>query len=282
MNNGNFTAFDVETATPLSNSICQIGIVKVHNSIMTEKFMFLVQPPENQYEYYNIKVHAIQPSMTSIAPTFDKIWTKIRHLFEETTVVAHNASFDIDKLLGTLRFYGIETPSFEVCCTMCLNNHQGLKDACLENKIELLHHHDALADAEACAKLFLVHLNNKPCERFSSNNEIKEPFSNKIIEKIDLIPNFEVSNKENPFYMKKVVFTGDLNFINRKDAAHALKILGADVNTSISKKTDLVIIGDSPGPTKLEKIQKLQDEGYNIMIINQNDFQDIYNTFCNS
>ena len=67
--------------------------------------------------------------------------------------------------------------------------------------------------------------------------------------------------------MKKIVLTGDLNFISRKDIAHELKIRGADVNTSSSKKTDIVIIGDSPGPVKLQKIEELKQMGYFIQLI---------------
>jgi DNA polymerase III epsilon subunit-like protein len=34
-----------------------------------------------------------------------------------------------------------------------------LSTCCKENGIELLHHHNALADAEACAKLFILAVN---------------------------------------------------------------------------------------------------------------------------
>jgi len=68
-------------------------------------------------------------------------------------------------------------------------------------------------------------------------------------------------------YRKKVVFTGDLRNFTRQEAAHLLKELGADVNTSISKNTDFVIIGNNPGPSKIEKIGIL-----GIPIISEDDF----------
>lgn len=277
--NINFTAFDVETASSASDSICQIGIVRVSNSVITEKYMFLVQPPENQYEYHNIKVHGITPNMTVDAPAFSEIWNKIAHLFDRTLVVAHNISFDVAKLEGTLNRYGIEVPQFNTCCTMKQYN-SGLKEACIEKGIELYKHHDALVDAEACALLYLL-CNSKevPINADASSDYF---FSQKRIEKYDLIPNFEVEEKNNPFYKKKVVFTGDLDFIDRKEAAHALKLLGADVNTSISKKTDIVIIGKSPGPSKIEKINCLMSDGYNIEMMNQSEFEIVFRAFCNN
>ena len=88
-----------------------------------------------------------------------------------------------------------------------------------------------------------------------------------VIEKSDLQPDFNIDNKNNPFFQKKVVFTGDLVTYSRKEAAHCIKLLGADVNTSISKNTDFVIIGRNPGPSKIEKISQL-----GIPIISENDF----------
>jgi DNA ligase (NAD+) len=55
--------------------------------------------------------------------------------------------------------------------------------------------------------------------------------------------------------------------MDRKQAAHIAKCNGADVNTSISKKTNLVIVGQNPGPTKMGKIMEL-----NIPIISEDEF----------
>lgn len=75
------------------------------------------------------------------------------------------------------------------------------------------------------------------------------------------------------FYDKKVVFTGKLSTYDREDLALLLKQRGADINTTISKKTDIVIIGDNPGPTKMEKIGKLLAAGENIVVIYEDDLE---------
>lgn len=54
-----------------------------------------------------------------------------------------------------------------------------------------------------------------------------------------------------------------------------LQSLGADINTSISKKTNIVVIGDGAGPSKLRKIEELRESGCDIRIIYEPELIDI-------
>lgn len=254
MDSINFTALDFETATAKHDSICQIGLVVVSNGIIERKISFLIQPPNNEYSYHNIKVHQIEPFMTENAPNFNEVWRDISKYFENQLIVCHNASFDIIKLESTLNSYNTPIPNFTYACTLELFGGK-LDKCCKEQNIEFNNHHDALADAVACAQLFLKFLEKEG--KYSKPKKETEPFNQKRIEKDDLRPNFDIEDKENPFYMKRVVFTGDLTNYSRKEAAHRIKLMGADVNTSISKKTDFVIIGRNPGPSKMVKIENL-------------------------
>lgn len=56
---------------------------------------------------------------------------------------------------------------------------------------------------------------------------------------------------------------------DRKELAVMLKDMGADINTSVSKKTDIVLVGSKPGPAKMKKIEDLINEGYPIKKISQ-------------
>ena len=49
----NFVAIDLETATRERFSICEIGIAIVEDSNITDSRSWLVQPPYNQYDYFN-------------------------------------------------------------------------------------------------------------------------------------------------------------------------------------------------------------------------------------
>lgn len=62
--------------------------------------------------------------------------------------------------------------------------------------------------------------------------------------------------KESSFTDKTVVLTGTLTTMTRNEAKAILERLGANVSGSVSKKTDLVIYGDSAG-SKLDKANAL-------------------------
>lgn len=61
---------------------------------------------------------------------------------------------------------------------------------------------------------------------------------------------------DNPFAGKTVVVTGTLTRFTRDEIKDRLRALGATVTDSVSRKTDVLIVGDSPG-SKLDKANKL-------------------------
>jgi DNA ligase (NAD+) len=65
-----------------------------------------------------------------------------------------------------------------------------------------------------------------------------------------------VRKSEGPLSGKTVVLTGTLSSMTREEAHDILKKLGAKVGSSVSKKTDLVIAGQSAG-SKLKKAEQL-------------------------
>jgi DNA polymerase-3 subunit epsilon len=152
-----FTAIDFETAQGKRWSICQVGLVRVEHGNITEKLSILVQPPENYYHYMNIKIHRITPSMTLTKPTFNKIWLSIKPYIQNQNLVAHNMAFDNSCLQQTLSYYKLPIPSYNQYCTYKIFG-QGLSYVCKAKGVILGNHHDALADALACAKLFLLYL----------------------------------------------------------------------------------------------------------------------------
>ena len=153
-----FTAIDFETAQGKRHSICQIGLVRVEQSIVTRKITLLIKPPDNFYSSYNTQVHGITPAMTRNSPTFNTIWHLIEPFICNQNLVAHNSSFDISCLQQTLAYYRITSPDFKSHCTYKLYG-QKLNLLCKSYNIPL-HHHYALSDAMACAQLFML-FNNK-------------------------------------------------------------------------------------------------------------------------
>lgn len=261
-----FVAVDFETSNEKMMA-CQIGIVVVRNGIFVEKRSILIQPPGNEYTSSTIKVHGINPNMTKHCPCFKDIWIDIEKYFKEDLIVAHNASFDKSVLENNLKEYGIEPEkigSFD--CTFNIFG-MSLNEACESYGIPCENHHDALYDAECCAKLYLIHLNggNK-----LPDTEKKNDWDNGYHTRLEgdlLKKDLSNADPDNPFYDKKVVITGILDNFERIELAKILKDLGADIDTSVTKRTNMVILGDGYGPKKMEKIQKLKTDGIDIRII---------------
>ena len=159
-----FTAIDFETATGHPESACAVGIVTVNHGIITEEFYTLIQPPNNEYWYRNIMVHGIKPIETINGKTFDQLFPEIQKRLKNRVVVAHNESFDRNVLAKSMALYGLDYADLNIAsrweCTVKIYKAKGLKptklsDCCREMNIAL-NHHEALSDARACAKLYLL------------------------------------------------------------------------------------------------------------------------------
>lgn len=156
-----FTAIDFETADGKRWSICQVGLVRVENGVITDELSILVQPPNNFYWNWFIEIHGITPEITRNELPFELVWPLVERFIKNQAVVAHNGfSFDFNVLAKTLEYYGIEKPEYEKHCTYRLYR-KNLATLCKEYNISL-NHHDALSDARACANLFLIHQQNEP------------------------------------------------------------------------------------------------------------------------
>lgn len=69
-----------------------------------------------------------------------------------------------------------------------------------------------------------------------------------------LKPKVDIKMLNNPLARKKVVITGDFEKNWRTDIAEDLWNLGADIDTSVGKSTNLLIIGKEPGEKKMEAL----------------------------
>lgn len=159
-----FVAIDFETATSQRDSICSVGIVTVKDGEITEEYHALIQPPYNIYDWNNIQVHGITEEDTKNAPFFNEVYPEIHKRLANKRVVAHNESFDRGVLKASMEAHNLSYKALNIGkkweCTMRIYRAKGYKPAKLDycsarNNIELIHH-DALSDARACAKLYLL------------------------------------------------------------------------------------------------------------------------------
>ena len=277
MEHFDFTAIDFETMTAERTSACAIGIVRVENDVIVQKFYSLIKPIPDDRTTNNTHVHGITPEMVENAPTFKELWPSIKGYFEDKVIVAHNACFDLDVLDKTTDYYGINFYIKDTIDTMDIT-HKGLSESCAIGNIPLDSHHDALCDATACAQIMLCcfGVNHVLVRSVAKQEKVKYKLSEVSSETKRPLCDSEVEDKSTPFYQKKVVLTGVLStFPVREEVARVLRRYGADINSSISKKTDIVIVGNGCGPSKMKKIEELQQQGVEIKVIYEPEFLEI-------
>ena len=268
-----FIAFDTETATSNLSSLCQIGYVGVADGEIVLTESYLVKPPGNEYFVRNSCLHGIDALKTKDSEMFPVIWGIIGSHFSSNMLVAHNSSFDLGVLRATMSLYHIPFPPLHCDCTYALSklNLAALCDA-LEIKMEK--HHDALSDAMACAQAYIkLKSGILPNHQLIRNRPSGNVFAGHEALHGDVLkPDFDNADPNNPFFGKKVVFTGVLDTISRQEAAKIVKDKGADIDSGITKRTQYVIAGSGAGPMKLKKIADFNMRGADIKIINESDF----------
>lgn len=270
-----FVAFDLETASMKKpRFICQIGLSIVdNNDEIVESKSIYVQPPNNEIAPQLIRVHNITKDQTKDAPDFKTVWGEICYLFQNN-IVAHNASFDMSVLLENLEYYNLDSSFIKHCaCTYRLFKRR-LDELCFGFGIDLVGHHNAGFDAKCCAIFYLNYLKGiEPNEALIPESVVSKKRNrsynpeNRLTGGV-LIKDLTKADPNNPFYDKKIVITGTF-FYDRKDLAIKLKDMGADINTSISRLTDIVLVGEKPGLSKIKKIKDLQNEGFNIRVVQE-------------
>ncbi len=277
-----FTSIDFETFTAERSSACAIGLVKVVNGCIVQKFFSLINPIPNDREHNNSAVHGITQEMVNAAPPFKYLWPLIKDIIGSDVLVAHNAEFDHAVFEQQLLFYKLADPAmYEFACTFQMTG-LSLEDGCKKHHIDMGCHHDALDDALACAKLCLAENGIIQANIFKGGiSSAISQFRAKRYERstLDALDDMQIKNKETPFFHARTVVTGTFcAYPNRNELGKILQSLGADMNTSISPKTNIVVIGDGAGPSKLKKIEDLRASGVDIRIIYEPELVEILST----
>ncbi|MFA5816263.1 MAG: exonuclease domain-containing protein [Bacteroidales bacterium] len=263
-----FTAIDFETAQGARWSACAIGLVHFKDGEPCFEYESIIRPPENKFHPINIQIHGITPDQTENAREFPDIWMEIQRYIVCQTVVAHNVNFDKDVLFKTLSYYNLPTPNLHCECTYSIWNYR-LNEICEAFDIPL-QHHSALSDAKACGQLYINHILNKqplkPIKQAAATDNYRyhEHIGGDVLR-----PNLEGADPQNFFYGKKIVITGVFENYERNQLANKLKLQGADIDTSVTKRTNFVIVGRDPGYKKMEMINTLNQQGHGIQIIDE-------------
>lgn len=153
-----FTAIDFETADYGGDSACAVAAVVVTEGQIIYRYSQLIRPPRASFAFTHI--HGITWDDVCESPTFAEMWPELEALIESSDfLVAHNAPFDRGVLKKCCAAYGIAVPDKRFGCTVKaarrawkhLPSHKlNIVSAYLNIPLQ---HHDALSDAEACARI---------------------------------------------------------------------------------------------------------------------------------
>lgn len=277
-----FISLDIEKANNFHNSICSIGLVIIENGAVIERKEWLVQPPGNKYNSIHKQIHGIDEDKTIDAPKFNEIWPELRKYLINSNVVAHNANVEKNAIEKTLDFYQLENININFICTYNISKSifSYIKNYKLETLCGLLGigfesnlFHSALYDAEKCAEIFIKLLDYVDFDEESwfpkfpekkiksksgfSAEKIEEFTSNKISKELRSF-NDEIQDTTHYFYDKNILITGTFDlFPKRNDLAQVVFEKGGINMSGITKKTNLIILGKNPGPSKMVKIKEM-------------------------
>ncbi len=155
-----FAALDFETADQGRDSACAVGLVVVEGGKIVQKIHRLVRPPRREFLFTYI--HGITWSKVEKEPSFGQVWPELSPILESADfIAAHNASFDKGVLAACCSAAGVPGPKNPFVCTVSLARKAWnirptrLPNVCSALGIELKHH-EALSDAEACARIVLA------------------------------------------------------------------------------------------------------------------------------
>jgi DNA polymerase-3 subunit epsilon len=158
-----FVAIDFETADPGRDSACALGVVRVEGDRIVRRESRLIRPPRCEFVFTYI--HGIAWEDVADAGTFGDVWKELSPLFDGADfLAAHNAPFDRSVLEACCRSARLDPPPLRFECTVRHARRRWgirpttLPDVCRALDIRLLRHHDALSDAEACARIMMAAL----------------------------------------------------------------------------------------------------------------------------
>jgi DNA polymerase-3 subunit epsilon len=155
-----FVALDFETANHYRDSACAIGLVRVEDNQIVQKQHFLIRPPSPLFKFTYI--HGITWYDVVHEPDFGGLWPQIDEFIRDADfLAAHNASFDRSVLYACCDAKQITRPLQGFQCTVHLaRKNWKLPNAKLPTVCEYLriplNHHEALSDAEACARIVIA------------------------------------------------------------------------------------------------------------------------------
>lgn len=298
---GDFVTLDFETATAERASACAVAVTIVECGAIVAERSWLIRPPENRYAPFNFMLHGIGPEDTSDAPGFLEVMAEVVDVIGDRPVLAHYAPFDLGVLRSSYVEAGVPWPAMTVGCTVVLSRRcwPGLASYSLPLVADFLGldtftHHDATADARACADIARALMVETSMGQLADAAEAigvrfgrldPDTYNPCLAEaqsiRSTLVPPDPADlDPEHPFAEAGVAFTGTLMSMPRFDAAQLVVNAGGEFSANVSKKTNYLVFGqqdftrfvDGESSAKTKKAFALVNDGHPLQIIEEAEF----------
>lgn len=158
-----FTAIDFETANSSSASACAVGLARVRNGEVVATANWLIKPPpgHDRFFEFNTGIHGICAEDVALALGWSDQLDDLVAFVGDDVLVAHNAGFDMAVLRRACEATGDACPPYRYFCSLQLARKvydlesYRLPFVAAEAGFGSFTHHDALADALACAHIVI-------------------------------------------------------------------------------------------------------------------------------
>jgi len=281
-----FVAIDVETANSDHASICQIGIVKSENGVLTDEWVSYVDP-ESRFSRRNIRLHGIDERAVCGAPTVAELQAVLHDHLNGQIVVSHSP-FDRIALRKVAARYQLKKPEMTWLDSLRVARRTWAKGAVESYKLPDLCkmlgyefvHHDALEDAKAAAHVLHKAIDQSGVDLQTWISRVNLPISACCDNAKSHQPGtLDLTHTD---IGELMVFTGALE-MRRAEAMRQAMSFGYQVAKSVTKKTTMVVVGDQDlnrlegheRSSKHRKAEKLIAKGVPIRILGESDFKEL-------
>lgn len=249
-----FVAIDFETANFTRASACSVGIVRVEDGEIRDSDQWFVDPPGGAY-FTNTGIHGIAEEHVVGAPSWANSVDRIAGFAGGMPLVAYSG-FDRGVYNAANSLIGLSDRGFDWrdAHTMARRSlsapEHGLSDYRLPTVARYLGipefaHHDAVADARACADIVLK------IAALHGHSDLQTLWPNRIfgtqarvyVPKGPLPEANLEADPEHPLFGQSICFTGKLDSFTQADAERIAADFGARIEDSVTRRTTLVVVG---------------------------------------